>query len=78
MSRSSNADHNIIFTGETLNEIDYIKATNRVKVSTMLSILRDVLPGKDYGITESESQAIGQLLSDAEARLFKSFKLTEK
>jgi hypothetical protein len=61
-----------------LNESQYLKATNRVKVSMALVILRDVLPGKDYGITSDEISEIRRLLSNAEDKLFGSYSLDEK
>ena len=60
-----------------MREIDYIKATNRVKVSAALSILRDVLPGKEYGITEKELSEIKKKLAIAEGKLFSSYELQE-
>lgn len=60
-----------------MTEIEYIRATNRVKVSMARTILRDVLPGDEYGITEKEWGEIMLRLSKSEAKLFKSFKLTE-
>lgn len=55
-----------------MNEIDYIKATNRVKVSAALTILRDVLPSKDdtWGITGAALSDITHLLREAEEKLF--------
>ena len=58
-----------------MTEEEYIKATNRVKVSAALTIMRDVLAGDDYGISESELTDIVAPLYRAETKLFKSFKL---
>ncbi len=60
-----------------MTEQDYIKATNRVKISAALVICRDVLGGDEYGISEQEMQEIKCLLSNAEAKLFASFELEE-
>jgi len=60
-----------------LKESEYIKATNRVKISMAITILRDVLPGKNYGIGyEVLSEVLTKLLY-AEAHLFESFKVEE-
>ena len=56
-----------------MTEIEYLRATNRVKVSMALSILRDVLPGKDYGIKEEDLSEIKKRLRDAEDKLFSSY-----
>lgn len=60
-----------------MTEIEYLRATNRVKVSMAREILRDVLPGDDYGITDDELVEIQRLLSQAEDKLFASYKLEE-
>lgn len=60
-----------------MREKDYIKATNRVKVSAALTILRDVLPGDDYGITANELVKITKPLAEAETKLFSSYELKE-
>lgn len=56
-----------------MTEKEYISATNRVKVSMALSIMRDVLSGDDYGITDWQHTEIVSRLSEAEDRLFKSY-----
>jgi len=61
----------------SMREKDYIKATNRVKVSAALTILRDVLAGDDYGITASELVNITRPLAEAEKKLFSSYELKE-
>lgn len=53
-----------------MTEKQYIVATNRVKVSMALMILRDVLPGDDYGITTNEINQIRKPLTLIEARMF--------
>jgi hypothetical protein len=55
-----------------MKESEYIKATNRVKISLALTILRDVLPSEDdeYGITDNELAAIRRPLAQAEEKLF--------
>lgn len=58
-----------------MTEQDYIKATNRVKVSAALHLIRDVLPGDDFGMSESEHKVIIVLLRDAETKLFSSLHL---
>ncbi|MCK5714289.1 MAG: hypothetical protein KAI25_16320 [Hyphomicrobiaceae bacterium] len=58
-----------------MTERDYIKATNRVKVTAALHILREVLPGRGYGITEAKLDSMLKRLSDAEQKLFQSFEL---
>jgi hypothetical protein len=60
-----------------MTERDYIKATNRVKVSMALMIMRDVLPGEHYGITESEASSIKRLLCEAEEKLFSLVEIKE-
>ena len=63
-----------------MTENEYLCATNRVKVSAALVIMRDVLPGPGWGISEQDHQKIIGLLRDAEINLFASFELetTEK
>jgi len=58
-----------------MTEDEYLKATNRVKISAALNILRDVLGG--YGISNLELLAICKLLAEAETKLFSSYKLEE-
>lgn len=55
-----------------MTEIEYIKATNRVKVSMALIILRDVLPGEDYMVGKEEFREILSRLQAIEERLFAS------
>ena len=58
-----------------MNNDEYIRATNRAKVSVALGCMRDVQPGDDYGITDEECTKIKVLLREAEKRLFSSFEL---
>jgi len=60
-----------------MTETQYLKATNRVKVSMALAILRDVLPGDDYGITANELAAITSRIRRLEEKLFSSYELEE-
>lgn len=60
-----------------MKEPEYIKATNRAKVSMALTILRDVLPGENYGISSKDLTEITKRLRKAEVDLFASFKITE-
>lgn len=58
-----------------MKESQYIIATNRVKVSAALTILRDVLGGtpedvKTYGISDDEVKSICKKLIIIEDRLF--------
>ena len=53
-----------------MTETEYIIATNRVKVSIALSIMRDVLAGEKYGISKKDCQEIASRLSAAQDRLF--------
>ena len=54
-----------------MNEKEYLIATNRAKISMALGIMRDVLGGENFGISEKEVRAITRLLADAEGKLFK-------
>ena len=56
-----------------MKESDYLKATNRVKVSAALTILRDVLDG--YGVTKEELSEIRLRLYELESKLFASYEL---
>jgi hypothetical protein len=59
-----------------MKEREYIASTNRVKVSMALKILRDVLPGEEYGITDIQLSEIVSRLAVAEDNLFQSYKCT--
>ena len=56
-----------------MTEEDYLKATNRVKITIALAVLRDVLP--PYGITEDELLEITDRLAIAQDKLFSSYEL---
>ena len=56
-----------------MKESEYIKATNRVKVSMALTILRDVLPGDGCGVTANEVSQVKVKLRDMETKLFTSY-----
>jgi hypothetical protein len=58
-----------------MTESQYLCATNRVKVTAAAQLIRDVLPGDDWGIGESEHGEILRLLLEAEEKLFASVKI---
>lgn len=60
------------YTGKdmAIKESEYIIATNRVKISMALTILRDVLPDSEYGITPEELSEVKALLRRHEEKLF--------
>ncbi len=60
-----------------MTEAEYIKATNRAKVSMALTIMRDVLPDDEYGITPSELSEIKSRLRKAEEKLFSLVEIEE-
>jgi len=60
-----------------VNEQDYLKATNRAKISAAIMILRDMLPGEKYGISTDEYGSFMGPLLDAQEKLFKSYEVTE-
>ena len=58
-----------------MNESEYIRVTNRVKISAALTILRGVLGSEsytffDWGVSEEEIGKITGDLAGIEARLF--------
>ena len=62
-----------------MKESEYIKATNRVKISMALAILKDVLPcdsGK-YGVTANELVKITRPLRELEEKLFSIIDISE-
>lgn len=59
-----------------MNERDYIRATNRVKVSIALNVIHDVLSGDEYGISDDDIMQIRMLLAEAQAKLFKSYNVS--
>ena len=60
-----------------MKEREYIKATNRVKISMAMAILRDVLLGDDCGVTGKELREIMQPLSLLETQLFGEIEIEE-
>lgn len=60
-----------------MTESEYLRATNRVKVSMALTILRDVLPGDGFGLTSAELSKIKVQLCDLEIQLFSSYDISE-
>jgi len=60
-----------------MTEQEYINATNRVKVSAALTILRDVLVFKDTPVACNEFSRIRSDLREIEEKLFASYKLEE-
>lgn len=60
-----------------MTEQEYINATNRVKVSAALTILRDILIIKDTPIACKEFSVIRRDLTVIEGKLFDSIKLED-
>ena len=62
-----------------MKESEYIRATNRAKVSAALVIMRDVLPDNDlnFGVTCKEQSEIIIRMRNLEEKLFSSFTLSE-
>ena len=60
-----------------MTESDYLKATNRAKVSAALVILRDVLAGDDYGVSTNQMAEIKMKLYTVEKQLFDSYETKE-
>jgi hypothetical protein len=60
-----------------MTEIEYIRATNSVKVSLALHAISDVHAGDDYGISEEERLDITTRLSQAQEKLLAAIKVTE-
>jgi len=60
-----------------MTESEYLRATNRAKVSMALVILNDVLPGDGYGITPTQLSEIKVRLRDLEVQLFSSYDIKE-
>lgn len=61
-----------------MTETEYLKATNWTKVKIMQTILRDILPGNNYGISKQELLYIKIKLAKVEINLAKSFELEEE
>ena len=60
-----------------MKEAEYITASNRVKVSAALTIMRDVLQGEEYGINDKSYSDIVKKLEKAEAHLFGAYSLED-
>lgn len=56
-----------------MNENDYIKATNKVKISLALNIMREILDCDDCGISDDDYEKIISLLVEAENKIYLSF-----
>lgn len=56
-----------------MTETEHIKATNRVRVSAALTIMRNILPGEEYGIDEEKYNEIVKLMRAAEVELYGSY-----
>lgn len=61
-----------------MTENEYIKATNRAKISLALHAVRDVLGGSDYGISEQDADELVSLLRLREQELFESYELNNR
>lgn len=57
-----------------MREAEYIRVANRIKISLALTILRDVLAGKEFGICDESLDDLVTQLRDHEIALFKSYK----
>ena len=53
-----------------MKEQDYIIVTNRVKISSAISLLGDVSVGQDYKIDQDDFRKILKTLREIETRLF--------
>lgn len=58
-----------------MTEEDYIKATNRVKISAALNLVRDCVGGDEYGVSELAISELEQKLVDIERDLFSSYSI---
>ena len=65
--------------GTKMTDSEYIKATNRVKISIALTVLRDVLAcdSDEYGITPNELVKITRPLRELEEKLFSLVEIKE-
>jgi len=61
-----------------MNEIEYIKATNWVKIRIALSIYNEILPGTEYNLTSKKYEEIRLLLVQLEQLLGSTFTLEEE
>ena len=56
-----------------MTETEYVRVTNRLKISIALEIIRDVLgtiETDDFGITDEDLAIVRKILRSAEVRLF--------
>lgn len=60
-----------------MTETEYITATNRVKITAAIGLLRDVLPGFDGVTTKENVPSILGALIDMEHALFGKVKIEE-
>ena len=60
-----------------MSEYEYMLVTDRVRISNALAILRDVLAGSDYSITQKEKSEVMCLLYKFEDRMFKEIENLE-
>ena len=58
-----------------MTESEYIMVSNRVNITRAKDAIRDILPGKEYGITKEEDQSLMHLLTEVERRLFAAINL---
>lgn len=55
-----------------MNEVEYIKLSNRVRISAALTILSEVVPGADYGIKGVKLISATRQLREIESTLFET------
>lgn len=60
-----------------MTETEYITATNRLKITLAIAILRDVLPGFDGVTTKENMPPIMRQLIEMEGALFGKIKIQE-
>ena len=53
-----------------MTEQEYVQASNLAKVRIANTIMRDVLGGPEFGISDDEQAAIVQLLEKVQRKLF--------
>jgi len=60
-----------------MEEIEYMRATNRAKVTMARHILTDVMQGDDYAVDVPDYRECMRLLGEMEIRLFSSYIVIE-
>ena len=60
-----------------MTEKEYIQLSNRIKLTTALGILRDILPGEDCGIRIDDINKATAILRKAEEKLFSMVEASE-